>query len=117
MQPIKIKSGTKEVIASGTVISFEGNPIGFEIENIKFIFEFVDEEGKAGTDVNFTSPEERTLKITLKNFKNPLGTGNQKPMAVGTFHGLRLFLSYRVYQLEGSDKTLDYTFYTEGEVV
>ena len=116
MQPTKITVGIKEVIASGTVIGFEGKPICVEVGNLKFIFEFVDDDGKAEEKSLFTTPSATELKITLMNIRNPLGTGNPKPLSVGKLNGRDMYLNFRVYDLVGSDKTLHYTLYLEQEV-
>src|ERR1019366_6519791 len=97
MQQPKITSGPNEVLASGIVISFERNPIVLEIENLKFNFEFVDEEGKEEPIVKFDAPSEYELKITFSNFKNPLGTGNIKPLAIGKIHKRQLLRSFGLF--------------------
>ena len=87
------------------------------VSDLKFYFEFIDKGAKEDLGINFSQPSAKELKITILNSNNPLGTGNQKPLAVGTINGKPLFLNYRIYSLEGADKTLIYTFYTGEEVV
>lgn len=111
MHQPKVTSGPSEVVASGIVIAFGKNPITLEIGNLKFIFVFNDEDGKTEIDVKFDVTTDHELRITLSNFKNPLGTGNTEPIPIGKLQGRHLLLSYRVYDLQGSDKTLHYTFY------
>ena len=114
MQQPKITSGLSEVLASGLVICFEKNPVVLEVANLKFVFVFLDEEGKEEPGVKFETPSGNELKIILSNFKNPLGAGNSKPYAIGNINGRHLYLSYRIYDLVGGDKTLHYTFYLGG---
>jgi hypothetical protein len=113
-----VESGPAEVIDSGTVISFSGNPISLHYPDlgIKIIFEFkVGEEGR-GTSVESGVPEPGTLKLTLYNFDDRFGAGTIKPMRIGKYEGRRLYVQLRVYTLQGSpDKTLQYTVY-KGEV-
>lgn len=119
---IKIESGQAEVIASGTVIAFSGDPInitfGSQNETLKLIFEFKDEEGKGKesirVDANQLDP--KTLKLTLFNFKNSLGSGTSKPIPIGSLDGKRLHIHYRVYSLTGSDKMLHFNIYKGEEV-
>ncbi len=117
----KMESGPAEVIASGSVIAFLGNPIaitfGVEQESlIKVIFEFKDEEGKDKPRIEVNAIDSLTLKITLFDFKNPLGAGNVKPTSIGTIQGRRLYVQFRVYALPNADKTLHYTLYKGEEV-
>jgi hypothetical protein len=114
---VKITSGTTEVISSGTVISFEGNPISIELEKLKFTFEFIDEEGKGESVVKFTASNNAELKISLLNFKNPIGSGVAKPSAVALINNRRLFLNFRIYHINTNDKILHYTFYLGGEEI
>ena len=77
MEPVKIKSGPTEVIASGTVIGFAGNPIeitfGPSDERLKLLFAFQDEEGEAESRLETEVLDSTTLKLTLFNIKSPLG--------------------------------------------
>jgi hypothetical protein len=115
----KVESGPAEVIDSGTVISFSGNPISLHYPDlgIKIIFEFkMGEEGR-GTYVDSGVPEPGILKLTLYNFDDRFGAGTIKPMRIGKYEGRRLYVQLRVYTLQGSpDKTLQYTVYKGEEV-
>jgi hypothetical protein len=115
----KVESGPAEVIDSGTVISFYGNPISLHYPDlgIKIIFEFkMGEEGR-GTYVDSGVPEPGILKLTLYNFDDRFGAGTIKPMRIGKYEGRRLYVQLRVYTLQGSpDKTLQYTVYKGEEV-
>jgi hypothetical protein len=114
-----VMSGPAEVIDSGTVISFSGNPISLHYPDlgIKIVFEFkVGEEGR-GTYVDNSIPEPGTLQLTLYNFDDRFGAGTIKPMRIGKYEGRRLYVQLRVYTLQGSpDKTLQYTVYKGEEV-
>jgi hypothetical protein len=120
----KISSGPAEVIDSGTVISFDGNPIKLSYKDldIAIIFEFKTDEEDKGTHVsgNYmegTVSEPGILKLTLHNFDDRFGAGTVKPMPIGKYEGRRLYIQLRVYTLIGSpDKTLEYTLYSGEEV-
>jgi single-stranded DNA-specific DHH superfamily exonuclease len=117
MNQTRITSGDNEIIASGLVIAFENKPVIFQIEHLKFRMEFIDEEGKSEPNASYFSPNQQELVIKCLNFKNPLGSGNDKPVAIGKVKNRKLFLSYRIYQMQGGDKTVHYTFYLgEAEV-
>ena len=114
-----VESGPAEVIDSGTVISFSGNPISLHYPDlgIKIVFEFKAGEEGRGTYVDSGVPEPGILKLTLYNFDDRFGAGTIKPMRIGKYEGRRLYVQLRVYTLQGSpDKTLQYTVYKGEEV-
>jgi hypothetical protein len=114
-----VKSGSADVIDSGTVISFSGNPISLHYADlgIKIIFEFKVGEEDRNAYVDSGVPEPGTLKMTLYNFDDRFGAGTIKPMRIGKYEGRRLYIQLRVYTLQGSpDKTLQYTVYRGEEV-
>jgi len=117
----KLESGPAEVVTSGSVISFLGNPITItfkaEDEILKLIFEFRDEKEKKEPRMEVSLPNPETLKIILFNFRDPLGLGTGKPARIGTIGNRNLYLQYRVYPISGSlDKILHYTLYKGEEV-
>ncbi len=115
----KVESGSAEVIDSGMVISFAGNPITIRYKdlNITIVFEFRTDEQNRTTRVDSTLPEPGTLNLILFNFDDSLGAGTIKPIRIGQYEGRRLYLQLRAYTLAGSpDRTLDYTIYKGEEV-
>ncbi len=121
MKLLDIKSGNAEVVISGTVISFDNNPItltyGSTANPLQLTFEFIDEEGKTEPRMEGNKATDRHLVIRLFNFKNPLGTGSVTPISIGTLDNRRLYLHFRAYQLTGSKaRTVEYTLYKGEEV-
>lgn len=118
-QQVEIKSGTAEIIASGSVIAFNGNPIeisyGPSIERLTLVFAFQD-DGQQDTRIDATKPNPNTLHFNLYNFRNPLGSGTSKPVPIGTLAGRKLYLHYRIYDIGNSDKTIHYTIFLSGEI-
>lgn len=112
---LDIKSGSMDIIASGTIINFKRQPIEIIIpspdRDMKLIFEFNDTTGNIIPQTEKNLIDTKSLHIIFYNFKSPLGTGNSEPVYLGTVAGRELYLNYRIYHLEGSDKTLQYTFY------
>jgi hypothetical protein len=120
MEPVKIKSGPTEVIASGTVIGFAGNPIeitfGPSDERLKLLFAFQDEEGEAEPRLETEVLDSTTLKLTMFNIKSPLGGGSIVPMPIGDMRGQRLYVHLRIAHLHGSDRMVHYSIYLSEEV-
>jgi len=118
---MNISSGPAKIIDSGTVIAFSENPveIGFSFRgnNLKLIFDFKEKiEAVKEPSVEGHSEEDgKALRLTLFNFNNPLGTGSTKPEPIGKFDSTRLYLHYRIYTLEGGDRTIHYTIYSVEE--
>lgn len=108
-------SGPTEVVASGSVTSFRGEPIAVTVEgdeeSVTLVFAFVDDPGEEAPRVDSEVVDDQTLRLELVNFANPLGSGSPAPVEVGTLDGDPLLLHFRVRGPEGSDPTLTYSVY------
>jgi hypothetical protein len=116
---MKITSGNYEVFNSGTVISFEQEPITFQLAtDLKIRLAFRDEmEKKEEHRLEFNPISKNELEITLVNFNNSLGTGNTAPLLMGTLNNKKLYLNFRVYALTvTTNKTIHYSWYLGEEV-
>ena len=102
----KIESGPAEIIDSGTLISFAGNPISLYYKNlnIKVIFDFKRDEYNSETYVDSSVIEPATLKLTLYNFDDSFGAGTNKPMKIGKHENRRIFQARRQYHTFGGKK-------------
>ena len=113
-----VQSGPAEVIASGTVIAFQGNPIsiqfGFPMPlTVEFEFE-TDTENPGKPRFHTSAWGEHVLQLRLTNFDNSLGSGTVKPIPFGQRHERQLWIHFRVYKLGSSeDRTLHYTIFQE----
>ena len=114
---VNVWCGLAEVVASDTVIAFQNHPItitfGPADDRLTAVFEFTDDEGRdaKSNEFRYKTENPERLKLSLRNFKSPLGSGLHKPLRLGTLSGVGLYLNFRVYQLVDSDKTLHYAFY------
>jgi len=116
---MKITSGNYEVFNSGTVISFEQEPVTFQLAaDLKIRLAFRDEmEKKEEHRLEFNPISKNELEITLVNFNNSLGTGNTAPLLMGTLNNKKLYLNFRVYALTvTTNKTIHYCWYLGEEV-
>lgn len=114
MENIVIESGPVVVIASGTVITFKNNPIELTLGGhgrFKMIMIFNDEESEEDSRVEPRVIGPSTIEVTFFNCKDPLGSGNSKPVHLGTIGGRTIYMNYRIYSYFDSDKTVHYTFY------
>ncbi len=114
-----IASGPAEIIASGIVTSFQNNPVEVTFRTIKIIFELKDDKEKKGP--YFTSKAslaDKTVRITLFNFTEPLGVGTLTPARLGLIIGdRRVYFHVRVTSIGSSvDRTLHYTIYQAEQV-
>ena len=117
----QIESGSAEVIASGSVISFEGNPItityGAGETRLKLTFEFKTDPSRKDPYVLGSSADPLSLRVVLFNFDSPLGVGTSTPTPIGTIGDRKLYIHYRVNTLSSTpDKTLLYTIYADKKV-
>ena len=141
MSGFKASSGPVDIVASGTIIAFQGNPIEVMFEPLraplsgnqglqdtfpplpqpcfKLTIRFVDEPAVAAGPQPAPRLEAKaagplTLEVTLFNCTNPLGIGSD-PIVLGHADGRKLYLQWRVYTLTAADKTLYFTIYQERE--
>lgn len=108
-----LRVGEYEVQHTGTVISFEDEPITFEIADdyiIRMVFK--NDSNHSETKMEFQFINDNRADILLINFNNPLGAGNIKPIQIGHTGGKNMYLNFRIYTLEGtSSKLVHYTWY------
>ena len=115
--PIRVTSGTAEVVASGSVFTFQHQPVTFALADLKITLRFTTDSAQPGHRISSTVPAPKTLDLELTNFDNPLGIGSNSPISIGTLGNRRLYLHFRVQSFDStSDKTVIYCFYVNEEV-
>ncbi len=107
---VKLKSAEKDIIASGSVHTFDNANLEIEISGLHFIFDFIsDSEGQR---LQHEAIDDRSVKIKLFNFDNSLGTGTTAPLPMGRINGRKLYISFMVHALsKESSKIVSYTFF------
>lgn len=112
---IKIRSVGKDVIASGSVHTFDNKSLEFEISGLILEFEFLNDN--EGQRIERDVKGEKTLKLNVFNFDSSLGTGTSNPIYIGFINNRRLYLSFIVHSLsKESSRLMTYTFFL-GETV
>lgn len=114
----KITTANCEVINSGLVTSFNGEPISITLQSsprpFKLTFKFLADKSHDDQKIDAETPNEYEVILTLTNFNNPLGTGTIKPIGFATAgDGKGLFINFYVYVVGKSAPTLQYTIYKE----
>ena len=112
---LNIGSGPARVIATGSVTSFFGHPIRFDVTH---------RERNQVVELEFTriadipDVEVRTewladgIKLVLVNFDRPDGRGSATPVLLSEVEEELVFFHFRVFRLGRSDdRTVHYTFY------
>lgn len=112
---MNIKTGDYKIITSGTVISFNLEPLFFDLApDFKVRLKFLFEGDRTKNSLRF-EVENLVLNILLINFNNSLGIGNTPVLPLGSIDGKEILLNFVVYSLsEESPKTVHYTFYEKG---
>lgn len=106
---LRIRTGNKDVIASGTIITADSRNLEFQLTNLCVIFEFLTDSGS--TRLESGAPTSSTLNLRLYNFNNSIGAGTTQPLEIGNLGGRKLWLAFMVYALSSeSSKTVHYTF-------
>lgn len=105
---LRLTTAGKDVVASGTVITFDSKNVEFHIANLRISLDFIDDGGatRMEGDVNETA----ILKLRLYNFNNSIGSGTTSPMEIGQLNGRVLWLAFMVYAISNkASKTVHYT--------
>lgn len=117
---MKIKVGEYDILESGTVIGNENEPVDFILDtktNFTLRMNFKDDDSlEKKPSIKAELLGENILQILFKNFDNPLGNGNVKPIKLGVNQGRELSINYRIYSIEESGKLIHYTFLLGKEV-
>ena len=96
---MKIETGGKELLESETFIALGLGEtvitIGEGNEELRFVFDFVKGE-KGDKPIILNVVDTKSLKLTLTNWDNPLGTTLVGPVEVGTFKNRQLFILFYV---------------------
>ena len=107
--PLQIKTGGRDVVASGSVITANNRNLEFQLANLRVVFLFETDAGP--TRMGTASASGSSLHLPLFNFNNSIGAGTTAPIEIGTLSGQKLLLSFMVYALNPeSTKTVHYTF-------
>lgn len=107
---ISIHVGNLELLTSGIVHLDKEEPITIRIDDMKFIFEFKNDNGEPRF---FGSVKDDSLIISLFNHKNQLGEGMMTPIGVATLDNRPLLVTYYATTF-GSEKNIrrfEYAFY------
>jgi len=125
---LKLKTETKDVLYSGSLITFLNEESIFELthndENLTLRIKFIDEKDKHWENHGrvlfepLNAIENATDgRITFFNFNNPLGVYSTKPVPLGDIGGRYMYFQYKVDDMkESASKVLIYTFYLGGSV-
>ena len=113
--PITIKTGNLSIYETGSVITYNNQPVDFLFETLFFRFQFEsDNSSQPSIKVAAIPSIANSLTIILVNYDNEIALGNSQPLSVGTLNGQRLFLNFRVFNLKGkADKIIHFTWYKE----
>lgn len=106
---LHIRTGNRDVVAAGTVITADNRNLEFQLTNIRVVFEFLTDGGN--TRMESGTPSSSALTLRLYNFNNSIGSGTSLPIEIGVLGGRKLLLAFMVYALSTeSSKTVHYTF-------
>ncbi|MDD2782032.1 DUF6864 domain-containing function [Sulfuricurvum sp.] len=108
---IKIEIDKRELLTSG-ILHLEGNdPIKLDINGLKFIFTFKNDDGEPRYTGTIT--EENVLQLDFFNHKNTLGEGKLSPIELATINNQTLFFTYyaSTVNFETNSRRFEYAFY------
>ena len=114
---VNLSSKNHKIIVSGTVCSFEDDPViisfGTGANKLEITLSFEDTDSKELEQKTIVHSKKK-LELKLLNFNNSLGNGNISPLYIGNLEDKDLFLTYRIYKLDNSKiRHIHYTIYQE----
>lgn len=113
---MNIKVGEYTVYESGCVITHLGKPVVFQIEDLTFEFNFVNDTENTESRANVLAKNNsvKNLVFTFFNYDNELGRGIKEPVNVGNIESSELYLQYFIYAIGNSNsKIIKYTWLTK----
>jgi len=123
---MKVTSQNKELLDSRTFLALGLGEtvvsIGEGPEKLRFVLNFVQDEEKPDKEkkqqLKFEPSGKNSLKITLTNWDNVLGTTFKEPVEVGTFSGKMLFIMILVKKAGsvGEVREVNFSAYLGDEV-
>jgi hypothetical protein len=115
---MKIQTGDYDIIDSGTIISFNNEPLTFHLTaDLRFKFTFRDDTVNNIHRMEFATINNQEMEIIMINFNNSLGIGNTTPLGLARLNNRMVYLNYRVYALDNNNcRTIHYTWYLREEV-
>lgn len=106
--------GSYGVVSSGSVsLPSDAATVSLPLEDLRVTFEF--SQGPGGSqNVQVLGHDDKSVRIGLVNFDNPLGVAWESP--IGQHQGIELFISILVNTVSSSDdsrkpRILSYTFF------
>jgi hypothetical protein len=112
---LQIWSGAARVIETGTVVTFLGAPLWFEIDVDlrKFAVQVIFVTDADGGELSVKSElHPNFLNLELHNFDGPDGRGSAEPVLIGEVGEDLVFLHFRVFRRGRSgDRDFLFTFY------
>ena len=115
---MKIKSDKKEVYLTGSIMTFNNEPLIFELEeDMKFSISFSADDSNEAQRIEPVLNTDDFLALKLVNFNSLSGGGTNEPLFLGTMLNRVLYFNFLVYSIKkNSQKLFHYTFYLGEEV-
>jgi hypothetical protein len=112
---LSIWSGPARILADGSVTSFGGHPLYFELEveerKVALGFRFLSDSEEPGATVR-TATLADGYRIDLVNFDDAEGRGSAQPVLLDEIGDDLVFVHFRCFRFgKSADHTLSYTFY------
>lgn len=120
---VNISTGNYDIISTGSVVLQMGEYLEFQIENLKFRIEFIDEpitegvtrEGRISTGVENAGTDNAYFRIALYNQDSAFFSSTPDFVNAASFDGRPLRLKFSIQPINNrngsSDKIFFYTWY------
>ena len=116
---IKIQTGKFDIIANGSVISFNNDPIELSFptrDDLAFTLKFESTNNANEIAWKKEITDNKRLVIVLLNFDSQLGVGFSKPEQVAIMGGRLLHMALMVRKT-GTVRSIEYSFYLGDKVM
>lgn len=109
----KLFSGGKEIISSGTFISFSNEPsqLHFYYNNEEYILEIAFEGDQTKHTNIYFGPDGEKIKFTFKNFNNEVAAINIETAHFAIIENRPAYANFVITDLKSLRKKITYTIY------
>ena len=120
---MKIETGGKDLFKTETFLTPELGETVIVIDDgpemLRFVLNFLEtEDEKNAISMAFEPVDSQTLRFTLTNWNNPLGTTLLEPVEIGTYGNRKLFVLFFVQKAgsKGQLRLVTFSLYLGEEV-
>ena len=110
---MKITTGGKELLDTETFLTIGVGETVVTLDDLRFLLDFADNTKEKGTILRAQTVDDKTLRLTLTNWSNVLGSTLLEPMEIGFYKNRKLFVLLHIAKAgrEGEQRLVTFSLY------